>query len=77
MRNILALPPNISIDIKLMPSTNNLAYFCQFPTCGLSYKNNLIIVSDACTINVTLSLALPLANVINYGKWKNFENIFY
>jgi len=35
-------------------------------TSGLYYKNSLTIVSYACTRNVSLAQALPLASVISY-----------
>jgi hypothetical protein len=39
---------------------------------GLYYKNNLTIISDACTMNILLALALELASVISYDcKWSH------
>jgi hypothetical protein len=35
---------------------------------NLYYKHILTIISDACTINVSLVFALALASVINYAR---------
>jgi hypothetical protein len=35
---------------------------------GLYYKHILMIVSDACTINISLVFALALASVVNYAR---------
>jgi hypothetical protein len=40
----------------------------EFAYSGLYYKDIFTIVSDACTINVSLVFALALASVINYDR---------
>ncbi len=37
-------------------------------SCGLYCKHILMIVSDVCTINVSLVFALALASVANYDQ---------
>ena len=46
--------------------TRKMLYNTGF--CGLYCKNILMIVSEACTINVLLALVLALARVFSYNR---------